>query len=155
MIFDQSTTIAAVALGMFTIIAIAALVSTFFTVEQRTAAIVQRLGKFVREAGPGLNTKIPFVDRIVGRINLRVQQLDVKIETKTEDNVFVQMVVSVQYYVLPEKVYDAFYKLDKDLPASAHHASIALSPPFEALSMQREGERGDGKIVQSGPAHDQ
>ncbi len=98
---------------MFTIIAIAALVSTFFTVEQRTAAIVQRLGKFVREAGPGLNTKIPFVDRIVGRINLRVQQLDVKIETKTEDNVFVQMVVSVQYYVLPERrSYDAFYKLD-------------------------------------------
>ena len=88
------------------------LMATFFTVEQRTAAIVQRLGKFVREAGPGLNVKIPFIDRVVGRINLRVQQLDVKIETKTEDNVFVQMVVSVQFYVLPEKVYDAFYKLD-------------------------------------------
>jgi regulator of protease activity HflC (stomatin/prohibitin superfamily) len=78
----------------------------------RTAAIVQRFGKFVREAGPGLNAKIPFIDRVVGRINLRVQQLDVKIETKTEDNVFVQMVVAVQFYVLPEKVYDAFYKLD-------------------------------------------
>jgi regulator of protease activity HflC (stomatin/prohibitin superfamily) len=100
--------VAAVAL----IVAIAALLSTFFTVQQRTTAIVQRLGKFVREAGPGLNVKIPFFDRVVGRINLRVQQLDVKIETKTEDNVFVQMVVAVQFYVLPEKVYDAFYKLD-------------------------------------------
>ena len=94
------------------IAAIAALTFTFFTVQQRTVAIVQRLGKFVREAGPGLNVKVPFVDRVAGRINLRVQQLDVKIETKTEDNVFVQMVVAVQYYVLPDKVYDAFYKLD-------------------------------------------
>jgi len=94
------------------IAAVAALVSTFFTVEQRTTAIVQRLGKFVREAGPGLNVKVPFIDKVAGRINLRVQQLNVKIETKTEDNVFVQMVVAVQYYVLPEKAYDAFYKLD-------------------------------------------
>jgi len=100
--------VAAVAL----IAAITTLISTFFTVEQRTTAIVQRLGKFVREAGPGLNVKVPFIDKVAGRINLRVQQLDVKIETKTEDNVFVQMVVAVQFYVLPEKVYDAFYKLD-------------------------------------------
>jgi regulator of protease activity HflC (stomatin/prohibitin superfamily) len=91
---------------------IATLVATFFTVQQRTTAIVQRLGKFVRAVGPGLHVKVPFIDRVVGRINLRVQQLDVKIETKTEDNVFVHMVVAVQYYVLPEKVYDAFYKLD-------------------------------------------
>lgn len=86
--------------------------ATFFTVEQRTAAIVQRFGKFLREAGPGIGIKIPFIDRLVGRINLRVQQLDVEIETKTEDNVFVNMVVAVQYYVLEKKVYDAFYKLD-------------------------------------------
>ena len=67
--------VAAVAL----IAAIATLLSTFFTVEQRTTAIVQRLGKFVREAGPGLNVKVPFIDTVAGRINLRVQQLDVKI----------------------------------------------------------------------------
>lgn len=91
---------------------IAILVAALFTVEQRTTALIQRLGKFLREAGPGLHVKIPFIDRVVGRINLRVQQLDVRIETKTEDNVFVQMVVAVQYYVLPEKVYDAFYKLE-------------------------------------------
>jgi regulator of protease activity HflC (stomatin/prohibitin superfamily) len=86
--------------------------ASLFTVDQRTAAIVQRWGKFMREAGPGIQLKIPLVDRVVGRVNLRVQQLDVEIETKTEDNVFVRMVVAVQYYVLPEKVYDAFYKLD-------------------------------------------
>jgi len=98
--------------GMAGLAAIAVLVAALFTVQQRTVAIVQRLGKFLREAGPGLHMKVPFIDKVVGRINLRVQQLDVRIETKTEDNVFVQMVVAVQYYVLPEKVYDAFYKLD-------------------------------------------
>ena len=98
--------------GALGLAVIALLTAAFFTVEQRTTAIVQRLGKFVREAGPGLHVKVPFIDRVSGRINLRVQQLDVKIETKTEDNVFVHMVVAVQYYVLPEKVYDAFYKLD-------------------------------------------
>lgn len=101
-----------IALGVAGVVAATLLISMFFIVEQRTAAIVQRLGKFVREAGPGLNIKIPFIDRVVARINMRVQQLDVKIETKTEDNVFVQMVVAVQFYVLPEKAYDAYYKLD-------------------------------------------
>lgn len=99
----------AVALGL---LGIAALSSAFFAVDQRTIAIVQRLGRFTREAGPGIQTKIPFIDKVAGRVNLRVQQLDVEIETKTEDNVFVRMVVAVQYYVLPETVYDAFYKLD-------------------------------------------
>ena len=98
--------------GALAILLVAILQTTFFTVQQRTTAIVQRLGKFMREAGPGIQVKVPFIDRVVGRVNLRVQQLDVEIETKTEDNVFVRMVVAVQYYVLPEKVYDAFYKLD-------------------------------------------
>ncbi len=110
-LLPQNLVILVVAVA-FGLAVITALLATFFTVEQRTTAIVQRLGKFVREAGPGLHVKIPFVDRVIGRVNLRVQQLDVKIETKTEDNVFVQLVVAVQYYVLPEKVYDAFYKLD-------------------------------------------
>jgi regulator of protease activity HflC (stomatin/prohibitin superfamily) len=91
---------------------LALLAASFFTVEQRTAAVVQRLGKFVKEVGPGLHLKIPFFDKVVGRVNLRVQQLDVRVETKTEDNVFVHLIVSVQYFVLGDKVYDAFYKLD-------------------------------------------
>ena len=98
--------------GALGLVVLAVLVSTLFTVEQRTTAIVQRFGKFLREAGPGLNVKVPFIDQVVGRINLRVLQLDVRIETKTEDNVFVQIVVAVQYYVLPENIYEAFYKLD-------------------------------------------
>ena len=98
--------------GAFGLAVLAMLGSAFFSVEQRTTAIVQRFGKFLREAGPGIQIKVPYVDRVVGRVNLRVQQLDVEIETKTEDNVFVRMVVAVQYVVLPEKAYDAFYKLE-------------------------------------------
>jgi regulator of protease activity HflC (stomatin/prohibitin superfamily) len=88
------------------------LIASLFTVEQRTVAVVQRFGKFVREAGPGIQMKVPFIDHVAGRVNLRVQQLDVGVETKTEDNVFVKMIVAVQYFVLPDRVYDAFYKLD-------------------------------------------
>lgn len=87
------------------------LVSSFFIVTQQTAAVVQRLGKFLYVAQPGLNFKVPLIDHVAGRVNLRVQQLNVKVETKTEDNVFVHVIVAVQYLVLPEKVYDAFYRL--------------------------------------------
>jgi len=82
-----------------------------FTVKQQTAALVERFGKFKKVASAGLNIKVPFIDRVVGRVSLRVQQLDVRVETKTKDNVFVFVIVSVQYYVLPTKVVDAFYRL--------------------------------------------
>lgn len=90
---------------------VATLLSGLFTVRQQTSAIVERFGRFQRVAPAGLNLKIPFIDRIAGRLSLRIQQLDVRIETKTKDNVFVFVVVSVQYYVLPAKVVEAFYKL--------------------------------------------
>jgi regulator of protease activity HflC (stomatin/prohibitin superfamily) len=83
----------------------------FFTIETAHVGIVQRLGKFSRIASPGLNFKVPFIDVLVQRLSLQVQQLDVKVETKTKDNVFVQIPISVQYRVDPDRVYDAFYKL--------------------------------------------
>ena len=83
-----------------------------FTVEQQSVKIIQRLGKFTRAAGPGLNFKIPLIDQVAGNLSLRVNQLDVKVETKTEDNVFLHVLVSVQFYVDPNKVYEAFYKLE-------------------------------------------
>ncbi len=86
-------------------------IGPLFTVNQQSAAIIQRFGRFIRVAEPGLNFRIPLIEMIAGRINLRVQQLDVRVDTKTEDNVFVHVIVAVQYHVLPEKVYDAFYKL--------------------------------------------
>lgn len=93
------------------VIALLILFSSFTIVEQQTMAVVQRFGKFKRILGPGLNLKLPFIETIAGRISLRIKQLDVRVETKTEDNVFVFAIVSVQYYVHPENVYEAFYKL--------------------------------------------
>ena len=84
----------------------------FFVVQQQTAAIVQRLGRFESIAESGLHFRLPFVQKVAGTVNLRIQQLDVEVETKTLDNVFVRVMVSVQYNVLPERVYDAFYRLD-------------------------------------------
>ena len=85
---------------------------SFFTVKQQTAAILERFGKFHRICQSGLHLKIPLVDKISGKLSLKIQQLDVIIETKTLDNVFVKLKVSVQYKVIKEKVYDSFYKLD-------------------------------------------
>jgi len=86
----------------------------FFTVEQQERAIVERFGKFVRVAAPGLQTKTPFVERVAGRVSLQVEQLNSQIETKTKDNVFVVVKLAVQYKAgaQPQQVQDAFYKLD-------------------------------------------
>ncbi len=88
------------------------LLSGIFTVKQQTSAIVERFGKFLSIRNSGLHFKIPVFDRIAGRINLKIQQLDVLVETKTKDDVFVRLKISVQFQVIKEKVYDAFYKLE-------------------------------------------
>jgi regulator of protease activity HflC (stomatin/prohibitin superfamily) len=88
------------------------LFSALFTVKQQTAVIVERFGKFLSIRQSGLHFKIPLIDRIAGRMSLKIQQLDVLIETKTKDDVFVKLKVSVQFKVIKLKVYDAFYKLD-------------------------------------------
>ena len=88
------------------------LISAFFVVKQQTAAIIERFGKFHSIRQSGLQLKIPLVDRISGKLSLKIQQLDVIVETKTKDDVFVRLKVSVQYKVIRNKVADAFYKLD-------------------------------------------
>ena len=88
------------------------LMGTFFIVKQQTAAIIERFGRFTSVRQSGLHLKIPFVDRVSGRLSLKIQQLDVVVETKTKDDVFVKLKVSVQFQVIKTKVYDAFYKLD-------------------------------------------
>ncbi len=87
------------------------LLSGIFIVKQQSVAIVQRFGKFHSARNAGIHWRIPLVDQIAGRLNLRIQQLDVLVETKTKDDVFVKMKVSVQYVVLKQSVYEAFYQL--------------------------------------------
>jgi regulator of protease activity HflC (stomatin/prohibitin superfamily) len=95
-------------IGLFVLVTI---LSGFFQVHTAEAVVVQRMGKFKNAATACINFKLPWLDQIAGRIDLRVQQLALDVETKTKDNVFVKIPVSVQYHVIPEKVYEAFYKL--------------------------------------------
>ncbi|MGC1633118.1 MAG: SPFH domain-containing protein [Gelidibacter sp.] len=96
----------------FIVFGLIILFSSFFTVKQQSAAIIERFGKFHSIRHSGLQMKIPVVDRVAGRMTLKIQQLDVIVETKTLDDVFVRLKISVQFMVISQKVYDAFYKLD-------------------------------------------
>src|ERR1700757_3409617 len=93
------------------IILLTLILGSFFTVDTAQVAVITRFGKFLRVANAGLNWKWPFIDRVAGRVSLRVNQITLTMETKTKDNVFVTIPISVQNRVRPEKVYDAFYKL--------------------------------------------
>ena len=108
---DATGTILLLFGGLLALFALFAVLGSFFTLETAQVAIVQRLGKFARVAGPGLNWKTPMIEAVVKRMSLKVQQFDVQVETKTQDNVFVQIPVSIQYKVMPEAVEAAFYKL--------------------------------------------
>ena len=94
-------------LGLFFLILIA---KTYYTVRTATAGVVERFGKFDRITQPGLHFLVPFAERVYF-VDLMVKQAQFSVETKTRDNVFVQIPVSVQYQVLPDKIPDAFYKL--------------------------------------------
>lgn len=88
------------------------LYQVFFLVKQQTAFIIERFGRFQSVRNSGLQLKIPLVDRVAGKVNLKILQLDVIVETKTKDDVFVRLKISVQYQVVLSRVYDAFYKLE-------------------------------------------
>jgi len=94
------------------VVLIILLAFTVFTVEQQSACIIERFGKFDRIAGPGLNFKIPLIENVSGRVSLRMTQINVEVETKTLDNVFVHVTTAVQFRVLEDKIYEAYYTLD-------------------------------------------
>ena len=98
--------------SFFAFVILLVLLVSLFTVKQETAAIIERLGKFHSVRHAGLHLKIPFIDNITKRLTLKIQQLDVLIDTKTLDNVFIKMRVSVQYQVIRNQVSDAYYKLE-------------------------------------------
>ena len=101
-----------IALLLLGILVVITLFSCAFTVQQQTEAVIERFGKFARAAGPGLNFKLPFIERISRRLSLRILQITVSVGTLTSDKVSVDLGVSVQYHVLPGKVFEAAYKLN-------------------------------------------
>ncbi|MGA8042174.1 MAG: SPFH domain-containing protein [Terracidiphilus sp.] len=98
-------------LAIIGLIAISLIFGSFFTVNTAQVAIITRFGKFLRVADAGLNWKMPYFDSVAGLVSLRVNQIALTMETKTKDNVFVTIPISVQNRVRPEKVFDAFYRL--------------------------------------------
>jgi regulator of protease activity HflC (stomatin/prohibitin superfamily) len=101
----------AILLAIVAIFALSLILGSFFTVSTAQVAVITRFGKFLRVAEPGLNWKYPYIDSVAGMVSLRVNQITLTMETKTKDNVFVTIPISVQNRVRPEKVYDAYYKL--------------------------------------------
>jgi len=94
------------------VFAVILLALAIFVVRQQTFAVVERWGKFNKIVSPGIHLKVPIADRVTGRVSIRVQELNVSIKTKTNDNVFVDLLIAVQYFVDGEdKVWDAFYRL--------------------------------------------
>jgi regulator of protease activity HflC (stomatin/prohibitin superfamily) len=100
-----------VVLAVLGLILLTLILGSFFTVSTAQVAVVTRFGKFLRVAEPGLNWKMPYIDTVSGVVSLRVNQISLTMETKTKDNVFVTIPISVQNRVRPEKAFDAFYKL--------------------------------------------
>ncbi len=98
-------------LGFLGFLALCVFLGSFFTVNTAQVAVITRFGKFLTIAQAGLNWKWPVIDSVAGRVSLRVNQITLTMETKTKDNVFVTIPISVQNRVRPEKVYDAYYKL--------------------------------------------
>jgi len=103
----------AMVLGVAAVVFCLLLLSGFFTVEQQTRVIVERFGRFYRVAEPGLRWKMPVMDRVAGRVSHRVRELEIKVESKTRDDVFVDLLIAVQFYVpeTTEAVKWAYYKL--------------------------------------------
>ncbi len=99
--------------GLIVVVLLIVFFSGLFTVEQQTHAIVERFGKFEKSCGPGLNFKVPIIDRVAGRVTHRVRELEVNVETKSEDDVFVNLVIAVQFFVreAEESILAAHYKL--------------------------------------------
>jgi len=97
--------------GLVILFILITIIASFFTVRTAEAAIITRFGKFLRVAEAGLSWKVPFIDAVAGRVSLRVNQISLTMETKTKDNVFVTIPISVQNRVRPESVYDAYYRL--------------------------------------------
>lgn len=106
-----------------------------FIVPQQSAYVVERLGKFKKVATAGLNIKIPIVDRIAGKVNLRVSQLDVQLETKTEDNVFVTISASTQYRVNPQDVARSFYELSNPVQQMRSYMEDALRSTIPTMTL--------------------
>lgn len=135
-----------IVLGVLVVFAGMFLLSGFFTVEQQTKAIIERFGKFNKIAQPGLNFKIPMIDKVAGRITHRVRELEVKVESKTKDDVFVDLLIAVQFFVREsdDSVIASYYKLtnpERQIASYVFDTVRALVPEMPVDNVFAEKEK--------------
>src|ERR1700744_5457917 len=123
--------------------ALTIILGSFFTVQQQSAAIVERFGKYVRTAKPGLNFKVPYIESVVQRVTLRVQQLPVEVETKTLDNVFVKLFVAVQYRVVEGSEADSYYKLQDHIEQIKSYVLDVVRAKVPKMNLDEVFEKKD------------
>jgi regulator of protease activity HflC (stomatin/prohibitin superfamily) len=128
-------------IGVVFVILLILLAASFFLVEQAQVVLIERFGRFARTARAGLNLKIPLIERKAGRLSLRVQQLNVRVETKTSDNVFVDIVVSVQYHVVEGKEFEAFYRLTNPEQQITAHVFDAVRSQVPTMTLDHVFEK--------------
>ena len=134
---------ALIILGVIVVIVLAVLCASIFIVPQQQAYIIERFGKYNKVQFAGIHAKIPFVDRISTKTNMRVSQLNVQLETKTLDNVFVTVVASTQFRVNPENVATAYYELRDPAGQLRSYMEDALRSAIPALSLDDAFARKD------------
>lgn len=133
-----------VLLGFFGLIILGIVLSTVFIVQQQTIAIIERFGKFRRTAAAGLHIRAPFgIDRIVSRMQLRIRQNNIEIETKTKDNVFVKLNLAVQFQVDPQKVVEAYYKLSEPFIQIRAYVEDAIRSSLPKYTLDESYEKKD------------
>lgn len=118
-----------------------------FTVKQTTAVIIERFGKFQSIRFAGLQFKVPFIDKIAGRVSMKINQLDVMVETKTKDDVFVKLKVSVQYLILKDSIHEAFYKLENPQESITSYVFDTIRAEVPKLRLDEVFERKDDIAV--------
>ena len=133
------------------IFALTVVLGCFFTVKQQTRAIIERFGRYVRTATPGLNFKIPYIETIVQRVSLRVQQLIVEVDTKTLDNVFVKLIVAVQFRVVEGSEADSYYKLQDHVEQIRSYVLDVVRAKVPKMNLDEVFEKKDdiGSAVKS------
>lgn len=116
---------------------------TVYSVKQQSNVIIERFGRFHKIQAPGLRIKVPFIDKKAGHSDLRLQQLDMTVETKTKDNVFVMIAVSVQYQINPDRVYDSFYKLSDHKRQMTSYVFDTIRASVPKLTLDETFEKKD------------
>ena len=132
-----------IVLTIIGVIFLTIVLNSFVIVQEKTAVVIERFGKFNRVISSGLSFKIPFIEKVKARVNLKVQQADVKVETKTKDNVFVTMDISVQYNVKSDKVYEANYKLDEPESQISNYVFDVVRASVPKLELDAVFEKKD------------